>query len=147
LDLEVTIYHQNGVKYGRYHVQSRKNFRLAMLFNGNLVHKTNDRFTQWLKFLSYRIERRAVVELTNGWLSGFINAEDFLREFENNTRNKWDVNLKKFSLTQASEFQILKEIFSYLKANLPFKSLLMKITPMRSIIKSKFKVYYRINFY
>jgi hypothetical protein len=34
---KVTIYHQNGVKYGRYHVQSRKLFPLAMLFNGNLV--------------------------------------------------------------------------------------------------------------
>jgi hypothetical protein len=101
LDLEVTIYHQNGVKYGRYHVQSRKNFRLAMLFNGNLVHKTNDRFTQWLKFLSYRIERRAVVELTNGWLSGFINAEDFLREFENNTRNKMGRQFKKIQFNSS----------------------------------------------
>jgi hypothetical protein len=42
---KVTIYHQNGVKYGRYHVQSRKNCFRYMLFNGNLVLTKNDRFT------------------------------------------------------------------------------------------------------
>jgi hypothetical protein len=59
-----------------------------MLFNGNLVlTKTNDRFTQ-LKVLEVtRIERRAVVELTNGWLSDLLmQTEDFLREFEKYTK-------------------------------------------------------------
>jgi DNA-binding ferritin-like protein (Dps family) len=118
---KVTIYYQNGVKYGRYHVQSRKNcFRLAMLFNGNLVlTKTNDRFTQWLKVLEVtRIERRAVVELTNGWLSGFINADgEFSARIRKNTRNKIGRQfIQKFSLTQASEFQILKEILQLLES-------------------------------
>jgi hypothetical protein len=81
-----------------------------------------------------------------GYLDLLMQTEDFLRIRK--IRNKMGRQfIQKFSLTQASEFQILK-FFSYLKANLPFKSLLMKITPMRSIIiKSKFKVYYRINFY
>jgi hypothetical protein len=64
-----------------------------------------------------RIERRAVVELTNGWLSGFINADgDFLREFEKIHETKWASIYSKFSLTQASEFQILKEILQLLES-------------------------------
>jgi hypothetical protein len=73
-----------------------------MLFNGNLVlTKTNDRFTQWLKVLEVtRIERRAVVELTNGWLSGFINADGIFCANSKNTRNKMGSIYSKFSLTQ-----------------------------------------------
>jgi len=118
---KVTIYNQNGVEYGRYHVQSRKNcFRLAMLFNGNLVlTKTNETFTQWLQVLGItRLQRRAIVELTNGWLSGFINADGvFSARIRKNTRNKMGRQfIQKFSLTQASEFQILKEILHLLQS-------------------------------
>jgi hypothetical protein len=63
-----------------------------------------------------RIERRAVVELMGGYLDLLMQTEDFLREFEKIHETKWDVNLfKKFSLTQASEFQI-KEILQLLES-------------------------------
>jgi hypothetical protein len=46
--------------------------------------------TDLLKVLEVtRIERRAVVELTNGWLSGFINADGGCEKLIHET--KWDV--------------------------------------------------------
>jgi hypothetical protein len=54
-----------------------------------------------------RIERRAVVELTNGWLSGFINADGgFSARIRKNTRNKMGRQfIQKFSLTQTMNFK------------------------------------------
>jgi hypothetical protein len=52
-----------------------------------------------------------------GYLDLLMQTEDFLREFEKIHETKWGVNLfKKFSLTQASEFQILKEILQLLES-------------------------------
>jgi DNA-binding ferritin-like protein (Dps family) len=120
-----------------------------MLFNGNLVlTKTNDRFTQWLKVLEVtRIERRAVVELTNGWLSGFINDGGFSARIRKNTRNKMGRQfIQKFSLTQASEFQILKEILQLLESQSSVQ-IINENNTNAIYYKIKFKVYYRINFY
>jgi DNA-binding ferritin-like protein (Dps family) len=112
---KVMIYQQGGVKYGRYYVQSRQNcLRLAMLFNGNLVlAKTNQRFLKWLQILEVVcLNRRTAVELTNGWLSGFINAEGcFSARIRKNLRAKTGRQfIQKFSLTQANDFQVLKKI-------------------------------------
>lgn len=111
----VIIYQQGGIKYGRYHVQSRKNcLRLAMLFNGNLVlAKTNQRFRKWLQVLEVVcLESRSAVELNNGWLSGFINADGgFSARIRKKSRTKTGLQfIQKFSLTQANEFQVLKKI-------------------------------------
>lgn len=111
----VIVYQQGGVKYGRYHVQSRKNcLRLARLFNGNLVlAKTNQRFQKWLQVLEVDcFESRSAVELSNGWLSGFINADgEFSARIRKKPRTKTGFQfIQKFSLTQANEFQVLKEI-------------------------------------
>jgi hypothetical protein len=58
------------------------------------------------------------------WLSGFINADGgFSARIRKIHETKWRQFIQKFSLTQASEFQILKEILQLLEANLPFKSL------------------------
>jgi LAGLIDADG endonuclease len=113
----VIIDQQGGIKYGRYHVQSRKNcLRLAMLFNGNLVlAKTNQRFRKWLQVLEVVcLESRSAVELSNGWLSGFINADGgFSARIRKNPRTKTGLQfIQKFSLTQANEFQVLKEILA-----------------------------------
>jgi hypothetical protein len=53
--------------------------------------------------------------------------------------------IKKFSLTQASEFQI-KEILQLLESQSSVQIIANENNTMQSIIK-EFKVYYRINFY
>jgi hypothetical protein len=98
--------------------------------------------------LKLRIERRAVVELTNGWLSGFINADGgFSARIRKYTKQNGASIYSKFSLTQASEFQILKEILQLLESQSSVQIIANENNTNASIIKSKFKVYYRINFY
>jgi hypothetical protein len=94
-----------------------------------------------------RIERRAVVELTNGgYLDLLMQTEIFCANSKKIHETKWRQFIQKFSLTQASEFQILKEILQLLESQSSVQIIANENNTNASIIKSKFKVY-RINFY
>jgi hypothetical protein len=93
-----------------------------------------------------RIERRAVVELTNGGYLDLLKTEIFCANSKKIHETKWRQFIQKFSLTQASEFQILKEILQLLESQSSVQIIANENNTNASIIKSKFKVY-RINFY
>ena len=135
---KVTLYTQNGLTYGRYHVQCKKNcVRLAYLFAGNLVlKKTNFRFAKWSAVLQpfllqeqkLKLKRRPVINLTNGWLSGFINADGgFYTRIRKNARMKIGYQvIRKFILTQADELETLEQIKYLLSSTSKVQTILNK---------------------
>lgn len=101
---------------GVYYITGKENFtRLIHIFNGNIIcpHKKTQ-FKLWLQTynLQYRenikyIDQNKELNLDNGWLSGFIDAEGYFGARIKNCRTS---RLKKQILTEFSIGQKDKEI-------------------------------------
>lgn len=136
----VIQYFQNNQKYGRYVVQDQTNcMRLAHIFNGNLVLiKTNARFQLWIKPLNIKpLKRQGSMNLKNGWLSGFIDAEGcFYSRVRKYSRTQTGYKVdRKFSIIQKEEIEFFMSL----------KDLLLSNAKIQKIFsQDKTSIYYRL---